>query len=40
MAGPRTRSFFDGADAVVFYMDGGGKHELVQEEGRRLKLDR
>ncbi len=35
---PQEESIFDGADAVVFYMDGGGRHEVVQEEGRRLKL--
>lgn len=35
---PDDESVFDGADAVVFYMDGGGRHEVVQENGRRLKL--
>lgn len=35
---PNDESVFDGADAVVFYMDGGGRHEVVQENGRRLKL--
>ncbi|MCA9038598.1 MAG: hypothetical protein KDA91_25915, partial [Planctomycetaceae bacterium] len=35
---PRDESIFADADAVVFYMDGGGKHEVVQENGRRLKL--
>lgn len=35
---PKDERIFDGADAVVFYMDGGGGHELVQENGRRLKL--
>jgi hypothetical protein len=35
---PEDESIFDGADAVVFYMDGGGRHEVVQENGRRLKL--
>lgn len=35
---PTDESVFDGADAVVFYMDGGGRHEVVQEAGRRLKL--
>lgn len=29
---------FDGAQAVVFYMDGGGRHEVVQENGRRMAL--
>jgi hypothetical protein len=37
---PKDESVFEGADAVVFYMDGGGKHEAVQEGGARLaKLD-
>ncbi len=35
---PKDEKVFDGADAVVFYMDGGGGHELVQENGRRLNL--
>jgi type 1 glutamine amidotransferase len=35
---PKDESVFAGADAVVFYMDGGGGHEVVQEDGRRLKL--
>ncbi len=35
---PEDESVFDGADAVVFFMDGGGRHEVVQEQGRRLKL--
>ena len=35
---PQDESIFDGADGIVFYMDGGGRHELVQEAGRRLKL--
>lgn len=35
---PSNEQIFDGADAIVFYMDGGGKHELVLENGRRLKL--
>ena len=35
---PTDESTFDGAAAVVFYMDGGRKHEVVKEEGRRLKL--
>ena len=33
---PENESIFDGADAVVFYMDGGKKHELVQGDGSRL----
>lgn len=35
---PRDESVFKGADAVVFYMDGGRRHEVVQENGRRLKM--
>ncbi|MCC9641740.1 ThuA domain-containing protein [Rhodopirellula sp. JC740] len=35
---PADESVFEDADAVVFYMDGGGRHEIVQEEGRRLKM--
>ena len=35
---PEDESVFEEADAVVFYMDGGGRHEAVQEGGRRLKL--
>ncbi|MGI9474805.1 MAG: ThuA domain-containing protein [Rubripirellula sp.] len=35
---PKDESIFDGADAVVFFMDGGGRHEVVQEDGRRLKI--
>ena len=35
---PQDESVFDGADAVIFYMDGGKRHEVVQEEGRRLKM--
>ena len=35
---PADETVFDGADAVVFYMDGGPRHEVVQEAGRRLKL--
>lgn len=35
---PQDESVFEGADAVIFFMDGGGRHEVVQEEGRRLKL--
>src|ERR1051325_10711950 len=37
---PTDEAIFDGADAVVFYMDGGPKHEAVQDDGRRLeKID-
>lgn len=35
---PADEKIFDQADAIVFYMDGGRGHELVQENGRRLKL--
>lgn len=35
---PQDESVFRNADAVVFYMDGGGRHEVVQENGRRMKL--
>lgn len=37
---PADESVFEGADAVVFYMDGGPKHEVVQDGGKRLaKID-
>ncbi len=35
---PEDESIFDKADGIVFYMDGGGGHELVKENGRRMKL--
>jgi hypothetical protein len=35
---PKDEKIFDSADAVVFYMDGGAKHEAVQEGKRRLTL--
>ena len=35
---PKDESVFDGAIAVVFFMDGGGRHEVVGENGRRLKV--
>ncbi len=35
---PADESIFKDAKAVIFYMDGGGKHEVVQEDGRRLKM--
>jgi len=35
---PQDEALFEGANAVVFYMDGGSNHELVKENGRRLKL--
>jgi hypothetical protein len=34
---PKDESVFDGARAVVFYMDGGGNHEVVKDGGKRLK---
>ncbi len=35
---PKDEAIFNDADAVVFFMDGGKRHEVVQEDGRRLKL--
>ena len=35
---PEDETIFDQADGIVFYMDGGGGHELVKQDGRRLKL--
>ena len=35
---PKDESIFENAAAVIFYMDGGGNHEAVLEEGRRLKF--
>ncbi|HEY2414405.1 MAG TPA: ThuA domain-containing protein [Pirellulaceae bacterium] len=35
---PKDEKIFEGADAVVFYMDGGAKHEAVQEGHRRLDM--
>lgn len=35
---PTDEAVFDDADAIIFYMDGGPRHEVVQEEGRRMKL--
>ena len=35
---PSDESIFDNCDAVVFYMDGGAGHEVVQQEGRRLEM--
>ena len=35
---PKDEAVFEGADAVVFYMDGGPRHEAVQENGRRLNM--
>ncbi|WP_233148516.1 ThuA domain-containing protein [Rhodopirellula sp. MGV] len=34
---PKDESVFEDTDAVVFFMDGGGRHEIVQENGKRLK---
>jgi type 1 glutamine amidotransferase len=33
---PKEENVLEAADAVVFFMDGGGGHEVVQESGRRL----
>ncbi len=35
---PKDEAVFKDADAVVFYMDGGRGHEVVKEDGRRMKL--
>lgn len=35
---PADEKVFEGADAVVFYMDGGPKHEVVQDGGKRLPI--
>jgi hypothetical protein len=35
---PKDETALDDADAIVFYMDGGAGHEVVKEDGRRLKL--
>lgn len=35
---PKDETIFADADAIVFYMDGGKRHEIVQQDGRRLKL--
>ncbi len=35
---PDDESVLERADAIVFFMDGGGRHEVVQENGRRLAL--
>src|SRR3954470_22899293 len=34
---PKDETVFAGADAIVFFMDGGAKHEVAQENGARLK---
>jgi hypothetical protein len=37
---PQDESVFDGADGVVFFMDGGPRHDVAQEGGARLaKID-
>ncbi len=35
---PKDESVLKDADAIIFYMDGGARHEVVLEEGRRMKL--
>lgn len=35
---PTDEKLLTQADAVIFYMDGGGGHEVVQESGRRMRL--
>lgn len=35
---PQEEKVFEDADAVVFYMDGGPKHEVVQDEGKRMAI--
>lgn len=35
---PKDEAIFKDAAAVVFYMDGGRGHEVVKEDGRRMKL--
>lgn len=35
---PEDEAIFADVDAVIFFMDGGGRHEVVQENGRRLKM--
>jgi len=35
---PEDESILESADAIVFYMDGGRRHEVLQEKGRRLKF--
>jgi len=34
---PQNESVLDNTDAVVFYMDGGARHEAVKDGGARLK---
>lgn len=35
---PQDEKVFDKASAIVFYMDGGARHEVVLENGRRKEL--
>ena len=35
---PKDESVFEDASAIVFYMDGGAGHEVVQEGDRRMKM--
>jgi Trehalose utilisation len=35
---PKDEAIFKDAAAIVFFMDGGKGHEVVQEQGRRMKL--
>ena len=35
---PKDESVLKDADAIVFYMDGGRRHEIVQNGGERMKL--
>ena len=35
---PADEAIFKGADAVVFYMDGGPNHEVVKGDGKRLAM--
>lgn len=35
---PEDEQVLEEADAIVFYMDGGGKHEIVKQKGERLQL--
>jgi type 1 glutamine amidotransferase len=34
---PKDESILESADAIVFYMDGGGGHEVVQDGSKRLE---
>lgn len=35
---PKDDSILRNADAIVFYMDGGGGHEVVQDAGKRMAM--